>query len=148
MTSSATTPPAAPPAGPTQKTKFKLPHPAMFEGKRESWLPFRNKIMAKLRSHSELSNQQRLDYWVSRMGDKLSKFLELYLNEHSELLISEYKLVSYFNLLYINSNQKNNDLAKYERLRIRYPNKFIDFFIDFWQLITSQGFHILPFRTI
>ena len=35
ITPSATTPPAAPPASPTQKTKFKLPHPAMFKGERE-----------------------------------------------------------------------------------------------------------------
>ena len=41
---------------------------------------------------------------MSRIGDKLSKFLELYLNDYSELLISEYKLVSYFNILYINNN--------------------------------------------
>ena len=145
---SLTPPSAAPPAGPAQKTKLKLPHPAIFEGERESWLPFRNRMMAKLRSHGELSNQQRLDYWVSRIGDKPSKFLESYLNEHGELLMSEHELVSYFNLLYINSNQKNDDLAEYERLRMRHPDKFIDFFMDFWRLLSSQGFHILPFRTI
>ena len=38
------------------------------------------------------------------MGNKPSKLLEPYLDAHSELLISEYKLVSYFNLLYVNSN--------------------------------------------
>ena len=53
---------ATPPGDSAPKAKFKLPHPAMFEGERESWLPFRNRMMAKLRSHSELSNQQRLDY--------------------------------------------------------------------------------------
>ena len=85
---------------------------------------------------------------MSRIGNKPSKLLELYLSSYGELLISEYKLVSYFNLLYVNSNQQNDDLAEYERLRMRYSDKFINFFIDFWRLITSQGFHILPFRTI
>ena len=65
------------------------------------------------------------------MGDKLCKFLEAYINEYVELLISEYNLTSYFNLVYVNSNLKNDDLVKYKLLRIRYPNKFIDFFIDF-----------------
>ena len=65
------------------------------------------------------------------MGDKLSKLLEPYLSSYGELLMSEYELVSYFNLLYINSNQQNNDLAKFERLRMRYPDKFIDFFMHF-----------------
>ena len=82
------------------------------------------------------------------MGDKPSKLLEPYLSSHGELLMSEHELVSYFNLLYINSNQKDDDLANYERLRIRHPDKFIDFFMDFWRLLNSQGFHILPFRTI
>ena len=62
-------------------------------------------MMAKLRSHGDnLLNQQRMDYWVSRMGNKLFKFLEPDLSSHGELLMSEYELVSYFNLLYINSN--------------------------------------------
>ena len=82
------------------------------------------------------------------MGDKPSKLLELYLSSHGELLISEHELVNYFNLLYVNSNQQNNDLAEFKSLRIRHPDKFIDFFMDFWRLITSQGFYILPFRTI
>ena len=52
------------------------------------------------------------------------------------------------NLVYINSNQRNDDLAKYEHLRIRHPDKFINFFIDFQRLLSSQGFHTLPFRTV
>ena len=39
------------------KAKFKLLYPAMFKGKREFWLPFRNKIIVKLRSHDELLNK-------------------------------------------------------------------------------------------
>ena len=38
------------------------------------------------------------------MGDKLSKFLEVYINEYGELLMSEYDLVSYVNLVYVNIN--------------------------------------------
>ena len=53
---------------------------------------------------------------MSRIGDKLSKFLEAHINEYSELLISEYNLVSYINLVYVNSKQENDNLAKYERL--------------------------------
>ena len=45
--------------------------------------------------------------------------------------ISEKELLDLINLVYINSNQRNDDLAKYERLRMRYSDKFIDFFIDF-----------------
>ena len=73
---------------------------------------------------------------MSRIGDKLSKFLELYLNEQGLLIsahspISKKEFLDLINLVYINSNQKNNDLAKYERLRMRHPNKFIDFFMNF-----------------
>ena len=50
------TPSATPLDDSAPKAKFKLPHPAMFEGERESWLLFRNRMMAKLRSHGELSN--------------------------------------------------------------------------------------------
>ena len=105
--------------------------------------------MVKLRSHSKnLLNQQRIDYQVSRMSNKPFKFLELYLSSYGELLISKYKLVSYFNLLYINSNQKNDDLAKYEHLRIRYSDKFSDFFIVFQQLINRLAFYKLPLYII
>ena len=109
--------------------------------------------MAKLRSHGDLSSQQRLDYQMSRIGEKPSKFLELYLNEQGLLIsahgpISKKEFLDLMNLVYINSNQKNNDLAIFERLRMRYPDKFIDFFMDFWRLLSSQGFYILPFRTI
>ena len=62
--------------------------------------------------------------------------------------MGEHKLLDYLNLVYVNSNQQNDDLAEYERLRMRHPDKFINFFIDFWQLLNSQGFYMLPFRTI
>ena len=51
--------------------------------------------------------------------------------------ISENDFLDLINLVYINSNQRNDDLAKYEYLRIRYLDKFIDFFIDFWRLLSS-----------
>ena len=82
------------------------------------------------------------------MGDKPSKLLEPYLSSHGELLIGEHELMDYLNLVYVNSNQKNDDLVEYGRLRMRQPDKFIDFFMDFWRLLSSQGFHMLPFRTI
>ena len=81
---------------------------------------------------------------MSRLGDKPSKFLEAHINEYGELLMSEYDLVSYFKLVYVNSNQENDDLTEYERLRIRYLDKFIDFFMDYWRLLSSL-FPALPF---
>ena len=47
--------------------------------------------------------------------------------------MSEYKLVSYFDLVYLksNANQKDDDLTKYEYLRMRYSDKFSDFFMVF-----------------
>ena len=38
------------------------------------------------------------------MGDKLSKFFEPYLSSFGELLIGEYKLIDYLNLVNVNSN--------------------------------------------
>ena len=82
------------------------------------------------------------------MGDKPSKFLESYLNEQGLLMsaygpMSEKEFLDLMNLVYINSNQRNDDLAEYERLRMRHPDKFIDFFMDFWRLLSSlfQRFH-------
>ena len=46
-------------------------------------------------------------------------------------LISKKEFLDLINLVYIYSNYQNNDLAEYDRLRIRYLDKFIDFFIDF-----------------
>ena len=45
------------------------------------------------------------------MGNKPIKLLGPYLNAYGELLISKHKLLDYLNLVYVNSNQQNNDLA-------------------------------------
>jgi len=119
-----------------------FPDPPLFEGNKDVWIPFRNRMVTKLRNDGDLysSTQQRLDYWASRLGNKASRHLEPYYNEYGELRMkSEHELIDLLNLFYVNSNQRNDEIAEYDQLRMKHTDKFIEFFMIFWRLATSIG---------
>lgn len=125
-----------------QVRRKEFPHPPILEGDKESWIPFRTKMVTKIRNDSDVyqTTAQRLDYWASRLGDKPSKALRPYYNEYSELTMqSEKQLIDLLNMLYVNSNQLNEELDEYYSLHMKHADHFIDFFMEFWRLATSTG---------